>query len=147
MTHLRYEETPGEKVAITQADVDACESIPQLVQWDAELQSTADSMRAQIAARQATQTADPGWVRGVSKALTGVELGRARIKRRQRALGFDPNPLGDRLADTQRRLALAQARARWGEALEAEVIALLTEAQWDALKARVHEALTQREAA
>lgn len=147
MTDLRYSETPADQRYITREDVEGCDNVRQLAEWDAELQATADGMRAQVSARLACQTAAAPWTIAISKALAHVEQGRARIKRRLRALGVDPDPTEKRVAALENKLHFAMARAAWGDALEAAIAAGLTEEERDRIKAHATESLAAREAA
>lgn len=119
------------KTMITRDDIEACTSVPQMLEWLGALEDTKGDIISSLEARKLAETDDDDWAIRASDALTYASMGVKRIKRKLRALGVNPDPMTE---DDRKSLERARGAARFAKHLLSAMGARLSQQMFDDIR-------------
>jgi len=109
------------------ADIQDCSDVAQLESWYCACEAKLEDMRAQLLAYRLAGEEDPSWVRRVATAMGFYGVGQTRLRQKMRALGTDPNPLGTRIDELNKKHQITKAEAAYGKCFMEAAEARLTD--------------------
>lgn len=138
------EDTRLECEEITEDDIADCSDLETLRGWYDDLEILIEDIQAQLRGYAISEIDNLAWVYRACNRLGYLNRGVGRIRRKMRALGDDPNPLGTKLHEAQRKFGALKAESAVASEFKRLAMAAMPQDRYAELESAAVHAVAQR---